>query len=97
MTVVIITVINYVINVIKRSSLMVKSACRESFGNHQCGFRNKSSASTRTIERIKWKHAGVVHQSFLDSQKAYDSAVREVLCNILTKFGIPRKPIVKCV
>jgi len=34
-----------------------------------------------------------VHQLFVDFKKTYDSVRREVLYNILTEFGIPRKLI----
>jgi hypothetical protein len=32
-----------------------------------------------------------VHQQFIDFKKAYDSARREVLYNILIEFGVPMK------
>jgi hypothetical protein len=32
-----------------------------------------------------------VHQLFIDFKKTYDSVKREVLCNILLEFGIPKK------
>jgi hypothetical protein len=32
-----------------------------------------------------------VHQLFIDFKKAYDSVTKEVLYNILIKFGIPMK------
>jgi hypothetical protein len=39
----------------------------------------------------KWEYNGTVRQLFIDFKKAYDSVRREVLCNILIEFGIPRK------
>jgi hypothetical protein len=33
----------------------------------------------------------MMHQLFIDFKKAYDSVKREVLYNILLKFGIPKK------
>jgi hypothetical protein len=34
---------------------------------------------------------GTILQLLIDFEKAYDSVNREVLCNILTGFGIPMK------
>jgi hypothetical protein len=39
----------------------------------------------------KWEYNCTVYQLFTDLKKAYDSVRREVLRNILTEFGIPRK------
>jgi len=39
----------------------------------------------------KWEYNKAVHQLSIDFKKAYDSVWREVLYNILTKFGIPMK------
>ena len=39
--------------------------------------------------RKKWEYNEAVHQLFIDFKKAYDSARREVLYNILMEFGIP--------
>jgi hypothetical protein len=36
----------------------------------------------------KWEYSGAVHQLFVDSEKAYGSVRREILNNVLTKFGI---------
>jgi hypothetical protein len=38
----------------------------------------------------KWEHSSTVYQLFIDFKKACDS-VREVLYNILSKFGISRE------
>jgi hypothetical protein len=43
------------------------------------------------IHEKKWEYSGVVHQLFIDFEKAYDSVRREVLYNILTEFGVPTK------
>jgi purine nucleoside phosphorylase len=43
---------------------------------------------------IKYEHTkykDTVHQLFIDFKKAYDSVRREVLYNILIKFGVPMK------
>jgi hypothetical protein len=39
----------------------------------------------------KWEYSGTVHHLFIDFMKAYESVKREVLCNILLTFGIPKK------
>jgi hypothetical protein len=39
----------------------------------------------------KWEFNEAVHKLFIEFKKAYDSVRREVLCNILIEFGIPRK------
>ena len=68
----------------------------EIIGDHQCGFRcNRSTADhilcIRQILEKKWEHSEAEHQLFIDFKKAYDSVRREVLCNILMKFGILKK------
>jgi hypothetical protein len=45
----------------------------------------------RHILEKKWEYKGTVHQLFIDFKKAYDSVRREVLCNILIEFRIPRE------
>ena len=55
--------------------------------------------------RKKWEYTGAVYHLFTYLQKAYDSIRREILCNILIAFAIPKnlvwlnvfntKPIVK--
>jgi len=39
----------------------------------------------------KWEYIEAVHQLFIDFKKTYYSVRGEVLCNILTEFGIPMK------
>jgi sorting nexin-29 len=68
----------------------------EIIGDHQCGFRRNRSTTDqifyiRQILEKKWEYNGTVHQLLIDFKKAYDSATREVLYNILIEFGIPRK------
>jgi sorting nexin-29 len=46
--------------------------------------------SQQILEK-KWEYNGMVHQLFIDIKKAYDSIKREVLYNILLKFGMPKK------
>ena len=41
----------------------------------------------------KWEFNEAVHQLFIGFEKAYDSVRRDVLYNILTEFGIPKKLI----
>jgi hypothetical protein len=65
-------------------------------GDHQCGFqRNRSTADQifciRQMLKKKWEYNETVHQLFIDFKKAYDSVRREVLCNILIEFGVPKK------
>jgi hypothetical protein len=68
----------------------------EVMGDHQCGFRRNRSTTDqifyiRQILEKKWEYNGTVHQLFIDFKKAYDSVKREVLYNILLKFGVPKK------
>ena len=68
----------------------------EIIGDHQCGFRRNRSTidqifCIRQILEKKWDYDGTVRQLFIDFKKAHDSVKREVLCNILTEFGIPKK------
>jgi retron-type reverse transcriptase len=68
----------------------------EIMGDDQCGFRRNRSTTDqifyiRQILEKKWEYIGTVHQLFIDFKKANDSVRREVLYNILTEFGIPRK------
>jgi hypothetical protein len=39
----------------------------------------------------KWEYNGTVHHPFINFKKAYDSVRREVLYNVLSEIGIPRK------
>jgi hypothetical protein len=68
----------------------------EIIGDHQCGFRRNRSTTDqifciRQILEKKWEYNKTVRQLFIDFKKAYDSVMREVLCNILIEFGIPMK------
>ncbi|KAJ4433909.1 hypothetical protein ANN_16222 [Periplaneta americana] len=68
----------------------------EIIGDHQCGFRRNRSTidqifCIRQILEKKWEYKGTVHQLFIDFKKAYDSVKREILCDILMEFGIPKK------
>jgi hypothetical protein len=45
----------------------------------------------RQIPEKKWEYNGTVYQLHTDFKKAYDSARREALYNILIEFGIPMK------
>jgi hypothetical protein len=47
----------------------------------------------RQILEKKWEYNEAAHMLFIDSKTAYDSVRREVLCNILTEFGIHMKPV----
>jgi hypothetical protein len=60
----------------------------EIIGGHQCGFRRNRSTTDqifciRQILEEKWKNNGTIYQLFIDFEKAYDQARREVLYNIL--------------
>jgi purine nucleoside phosphorylase len=68
----------------------------EIIGHHQCGFRQNRSATDlifciHQILEKTWEYNEAVHQLFIDFKKAYNSVTREVLYNILTEFGIPKK------
>jgi hypothetical protein len=41
--------------------------------------------------RKKWEHNGTVYQLITDFKKTYDSFGKEVLYNVLTESGLPRK------
>jgi hypothetical protein len=63
-------------------------------GDHQCGFRRNRSTTDQisyirqTLQK-RWEYKGTARQFFIDFKKAYDSAKREVLYNILLEFSIP--------
>jgi hypothetical protein len=66
------------------------------FGDRQCGFRCNRSMTDRIfcidhIQEKKWEYNGTLDQLFIDFKNAYVSVRREVLYNILSEFGIPRK------
>jgi hypothetical protein len=83
-------------SVIQFSCLTVNSLCRRNYWDHHCGFRRNRSAidqmfRIRQILEKNWEYKGEVHQLFVYLEKAYDLVRREVLCSILTEFGIPTK------
>jgi hypothetical protein len=45
----------------------------------------------RQILKKKWEYNGTVNQLLIYFKKTYDSVRKEVLYNILTEFGVPRK------
>ena len=68
----------------------------EIWGDYRCGYRWKKSTTDhifyiRQILEKKWEYNDVVYQLLIDFKKAYDSVRTEVLNNILTEFGIPKK------
>jgi hypothetical protein len=68
----------------------------EIIGDHQCGFHSNRSTMDqifyiRQILEKKLEYNETVYQLFIDFKKACDSIKREVLYNILVKFGIPKK------
>ena len=65
-------------------------------GDHQCGFQHNRSTTDdifciHQILEKKWEYNEGVYQFFIDFKKAYDTVRREVLYNILIKFGIVMK------
>jgi hypothetical protein len=72
------------------------SCISEISGDHQYGFRrNKSTANQifyifQIVER-KEEYNGIVRQIRIDLKNACDSVKREVTCNVLLEFGIPKK------
>ena len=67
----------------------------EIIGEYQCGFRRNRSTvdhifSIRQILGMKWGYNKDVCQLFIDFEKAYDSAKRESLYDILIESGLPR-------
>jgi hypothetical protein len=64
--------------------------------DHQHRFQcNRSTTDNifyvQQILEKKWEYNGTVHKLFIDLKRAYNSARRKVLYNILIEFGIPRK------
>ena len=68
----------------------------EIIGDHQCGFRRNKSTNDHIfcvcqILEKKLEFNEAVHRFFIDFKKAYDSARRKVLYDIVIEFGIPMK------
>ena len=53
--------------------------------------------SIRQILEKKWEYNKDVCQLFIDFEKAYDSIKRESLYDILIKFGVPKKKLVRLI
>jgi sorting nexin-29 len=75
---------------------MLTPYTEEIIRDHQCGFWcNRSTTGQifyiRQVLEKKWEYNVAVHQLFIDFKKAYESVRRDVLYNILTEFGIPKK------
>jgi hypothetical protein len=65
---------------------------------HQCRFQHNRSTTDQNfcIHQIldkKWEYNEIVYQLFVEFEKVYDSARREILYNILIEFGVPMKLI----
>jgi len=77
-------------------SSRVTTHAEEIIGDHQCGFRHNRSTTDliscicQILEK-RWEYKEAVHPVFIDFKKAYELVRREVLYNILIKFGIPMK------
>jgi hypothetical protein len=68
----------------------------EIIGVHECEFQCKKSNidqifCTRQMLEKKWEYSETVHQLFINFKKACDSVRREILCNIVIKFGVTMK------
>jgi hypothetical protein len=55
------------------------------------GFDVTDQLLIRFFEEKKWEYNEIVHQLFIDFNKAYDSVRREVLYNILIEFRVLMK------
>ncbi|KAJ4434059.1 hypothetical protein ANN_16378 [Periplaneta americana] len=80
--------LHYVIEVYELKANIISDNER---GLSQVDVGRHHSLSKSTIIEKKWEYKGTVHQLFKDFKKAYDSAKRDVLYDILNKFGIPKK------
>jgi hypothetical protein len=72
----------------------------ETIVDHRCGFQRGFQHNRSTTDQIfcirqilekKWEYNETVYQLFIDFKKTYDSVGREILYNILIKFGVPIK------
>jgi len=66
----------------------------EIIGDHHCGLQNNRSITDHIfcifqILKKKWEYNEAIHQLLIDFKKSYDSVRREVLYDIIIKFGIP--------
>ena len=80
---------------LQREIMAVGAQTHSEHINTLCGqkveFCKDKAAGIHQILEKKWEYNEEVHQLFIDFKKAYDSGRREVLYNILTESGIPKK------
>jgi len=66
----------------------------EIIGDYQCGLQHNRSITDHIfcifqILEKKWEYNEAIHQLVIDFKKSNDSVRREVLYDIIIKFGIP--------
>jgi hypothetical protein len=88
--------VSYVQNIIQHPAVRLTPYAYEIIWDHSVGFDTKGQKMIILLELVKYfRKKGdkneVIHQLFIDFKKAYDSARREVLYNILIEFVIPMK------
>ena len=76
----------------------MEKCAEEVTGDHHCGFRRIRSTTDiifciRQIPAKEWEHNETVPRLLTGFKKAYGSDRREILYNILIKYGIPMKMV----